>query len=88
MWLKEKNIQSKSISKKLDQKIYGSFEITKDIGQEAFQLKLPEGQMIHNVFNKDLLTQCKEPQFKGQHIELASPLDIINEKEEYQVEEV
>jgi len=43
MWLKEKNIQSKSISKKLDQKIYGSFEITKDIGQEAFQLKLPEG---------------------------------------------
>jgi len=44
--------------------------------------------MIHNVFNKDLLTQCKEPQFKGQHIELASPLDIINEKEEYQVEEV
>jgi len=40
------------------------------------------------MFNKDLLTQCKKPQFKGQHIELAPPLDIINEKEKYKVEEV
>ena len=23
--------------------------------------------MIHNMFNKDLLTYCKEPQFQGQH---------------------
>ena len=44
--------------------------------------------MIHNVFNEDLLTQCKEPQYKDQHIELALLLDIINEKEEYKVEEI
>ena len=44
--------------------------------------------MIHNVFNKDLLTRCKKPQFKGQHMKMAPLLDIINEEEEYEVEEI
>ena len=44
--------------------------------------------MIYNVFNEDLLIWCKEPQFKGQHIELVPLLDIINEEEEYKVEEI
>jgi len=44
--------------------------------------------MIYNVFNEDLLTQCKEPQYKGQHIELAPLLTVINEEEEYKVKEV
>jgi len=54
----------------------------------VFQLKLPEEWMIHNMFNEDLLTRCKKLQFKGQHIELASIPTIINEEEEYEVEEV
>jgi len=44
--------------------------------------------MIHNIFNEDLLIQCTEPKFKGQHIELAPPPTIINEEEEYKIEEV
>ena len=44
--------------------------------------------MIHNMFNKDLLTKCKELQFKEQHMEPAPPPIIINEEEEYKVEEV
>jgi len=44
--------------------------------------------MIHNVFNEDLLTRCNEPQFKGQHVELAPPPTIINEEEKYEVKEV
>jgi len=44
--------------------------------------------MIHNVFNEDLLTRCKEPHFKGQHMKPASLPTIINEEEEYEVEEV
>jgi len=51
-------------------------------------LELPEEWAIHNMFNKDLLTRCNKPQFKGQHMELASSLTIINEEEEYEVEEV
>ena len=44
--------------------------------------------MIYNVFNKDILTQCVEPKFKEQHEELAPPPTIINEEEEYEIEEV
>jgi len=40
------------------------------------------------MFNKDLLTRYNEPQFKGQHVEPALSLIIINEKEEYEVKEV
>jgi len=60
----------------------------KDISQGAFQLELPEGWMIHNVFNEDLLTRCRESHFPGQHMELAPLPDIINEEEEYEVEEI
>ena len=60
----------------------------KDIGPGAFELELPEGWMIHNVFNEDLLIQCVEPKFQGQRKEPAPPLVIINEEEKYEVEEV
>jgi len=44
--------------------------------------------MIHDVFNEDLLTRCKEPHYQGQHMELASQPMIINEEEKYKVKEV
>jgi len=40
------------------------------------------------MFNKDLLTKCREPHFKGQHMDPAPLLDIINEEKEYEVEEI
>ena len=72
----------------MDNKRYRPFRITKDIGSGAFQLELPKEWMIHNVFNKDLLTQCVELKFQGQHKDLAPPSTIINKEEEYEVEEV
>ena len=50
-------------------------------------MKLLERWAIHNIFNKDLLTQYRKPQFKGQYIDLAPLPDIINEEKEYEVEE-
>ena len=44
--------------------------------------------MIHNVFNEDLLIWCREPHFKGQHIDPAPLPEIINEEEEYKIEEI
>jgi len=44
--------------------------------------------MIHNVFNEDLLTRYRKPHFKGQHMKPALPSMIINEEEEYKVEEI
>ena len=54
----------------------------------AFELEHLERWMIHNVFNEDLLTQCVEPKFQGQHKDPAPLPVIINEEEEYEVEEV
>ena len=88
VWLENKNIQSNRPSKKLDNKRYGLFRITKDIGSGAFQLELPEGWIIHNVFNENLLTQCVEPKFQGQHKDPAPLPIIINEEEEYKMKEV
>ena len=56
VWLENKNIHSNQPSKKLDNKRYGLFKISKDIGLGAFELELPEGWIIHNMFNEDLLT--------------------------------
>jgi len=41
VWLENKNIQLNRPSKKLDNKRYRSFRISKDIGLGAFQLELP-----------------------------------------------
>jgi len=88
IWLENKNIHLNRPSKKLDNKKYRPFRISKDIGLGAFQLKLSEGWMIHNVFNENLLTRCVEPKFKRQHEEPVPPLMIINEEEEYEIEEI
>ena len=88
VWLENKNIHLNQSSKKLDNKRYRQFRISKDIGLEVFELELPEGWMIHNVFNEDLLTWCIEPKIKGQHKKLAPPPTIINEEKEYKIEEV
>ena len=51
-------------------------------------MDLPEGWIINNVFNKDLLIQCVEPKFKEQHENPAPLPTIINEEKEYEIEEV
>ena len=53
-----------------------------------FQIGLPEGWIIYNMFNEDLLIQCRKPYFKRQYMDLALPLEIINKEKEYKVEEV
>ena len=88
VWLENKNIHLNQPSKKLNNKRYGQFKILKDIGSGAFELELPERWMILNIFNEDLLTQCVESKFQGQHKDPAPPPMIINEEEEYKVKEV
>ena len=88
VWLENKNIHLNWPSKKLDNKRYSPFKISKNIGSEAFELELLEEWMIYNVFNENLLTWYVELKFKKQHEEPASPPMIINEEEEYEVEEV
>ena len=86
--LENKNIYLNRPSKKLDQKRYRPFRISKNIDLEAFQLELLKGWMIYNMFNEDLLIRCNKLQFKRQHVEPTLLPTIINEEEEYKVKEV
>jgi len=88
VWLESKNIHLNRPSKKLDNKRYRPFKISKDIGLGAFELELPEGWMIHNIFNENLLTRYVEPKLQGQYKDPAPLPVIINKEEEYEVEEV
>jgi len=72
----------------LDNKRYRPFRISKDIRLGAFELELPEGWIIYNIFHEDLLTRCVKPKFKEQYEKPAPPPMIINEEEEYEVEKV
>ena len=88
VWLENKNIHLNWPSKKLDNKRYGSFRISKDINSGAFQLELLKGWIIYNIFNENILTWCVELKFEGQHKEPVPLPTIINEEEEYKIEEV
>ena len=62
--------------------------MTRAIGHGAYELKLPTTWMIHNVFNKNLLTKWREPKFQIQKDTPPPPPEIINEEEEYEIEAI
>ncbi|KAF8636973.1 hypothetical protein AX16_010921 [Volvariella volvacea WC 439] len=73
--------------KKLAPKREGPFKITKVLGPVTFQLELPEQWKIHNVFHASLLTPYKENNIHGPNF-LMPPSDIINDEEEWEVENI
>jgi hypothetical protein len=53
--LKGTNLKTRSPSKKLDNKLYGPFQVEKVITQMAIRITLPKLWRIHNVFYLNLL---------------------------------
>ena len=64
-----------------------SLESHKTLVKKHFRQSYQKDE-VHNVFNEDLLTWCKKPHFKEQHMDLAPLPEIINEEKEYEVEEI
>jgi hypothetical protein len=76
-------------SSKLDYKLLGPYTIIKRVGSRAYKLDLPPNVKIHRVFHISLLEPA-QPTTKAipGHIQ-PSPLPIIlDDKEEWEVEEV
>lgn len=88
VWLEGTNIMGNQVTRKLSPRRYGPFAIKEKIGQGAYRLKLPDGWIIHDVFNEALLTPHEKPSFKIQDKPTPPPPEIINEEEEYEVEEI
>lgn len=64
VWLETLNIQMDKLTKKLDDKHYGPFEIQKKVRKVTYQLKLPlTWKNIHPVFNECLLSLFIGAQF-------------------------
>ena len=89
VWLDTTNIQINCPTKKLSDHQYGLFEILEKIGKASYQLKLPaQWKQIHPVFNEVLLHPYVKPSSVLQKTDVPPPLDIINNIEEYEVEEI
>jgi hypothetical protein len=72
----------------LDNKRYGPFKVEEKVSDQAYCLKLPETWAIHNVFHLNLLTRTHAAEFDSQKKLTPPSPDIIEEEEEYEIEEI
>ncbi len=88
VWLNAMNLHLPRLKKKLDNKRVGPFEVIDKAGASAYKLKLPPHWKIHLRFNEKLLTPYVLPAFPNQDIPPPLPPDLIDGKEEFEIEEV
>ena len=75
------------LNKKLEDKWYGPFEILKKIATSTYQLKLPQKwKVLHDVFNKVLLTPYNPTKFAHQPSKPIELPDILHTDK--QIEEI
>jgi Chromo (CHRromatin Organisation MOdifier) domain len=87
VWLEGMNLKTSHPTKKFAPKCYGPFPITDVISPVIYRLTLPLSWKIHNVFHVSLLTPYKEIEEHGPNF-AEPPPDLIEEQEEYEVEQV
>jgi Chromo (CHRromatin Organisation MOdifier) domain len=86
VWLEAKDITTDRLTKKLDDRRLGPYEILEKVGASAYKLKLPETDKSHPVYNEALLTPYDEPPAHRRE-ERPGP-QIVQGQEEYEVEEI
>ena len=88
VWLNAGNLHLPRPKKKLDDKRVGPFEILEKAGASSYKLKLPPHWKIHPCFNEKLLTPFVPPSFPNQQQPPLLPPDLIDDEEQYKIEEV
>ena len=88
VWLEGKDIQTQRPSKKLDDKRYGPYQITKVISPSAYQLKLPSSMKVHPVFNITRLRPHEADQIPGRKAQPSPPPIVKEDTPEWEVESV
>ncbi|MBW0487697.1 hypothetical protein O181_027412 [Austropuccinia psidii MF-1] len=88
VWLASKNIKTARPTKKLSERWLGPFEVLKQIGSHAYQLKLPQKwKSVHPVFHVSLLKPVNQSTIPNQH-QLPPPPLIVEKQEEWEVAQV
>ncbi len=88
VWLDATNLHLSCPKKKLNDKRVGPFMILDNAGAAAYKLKLPPHWKVHPHFNEKLLTPYILPAFPNQEVPPPPPPDLINDEEEFEIEEV
>ena len=86
VWLEGKDIHTNRPSKKLDDKRYGPFKVTKVVGPNAYELKLPASMKIHPVFNTVRLRPYQQDGIPGRKAPPPPPPVIEGTAPEWEVE--
>ena len=87
VWLEGRNLKTDQPTSKLAAKRHGPFPVAQVLSPVTYRLTLPEQWKIHPVFHVDLLTPYRETAFHGDNYTRPPP-DLINDEEEYEVEQV
>ena len=88
VWLDTADLRTDRPSKKLDFKRQGPFEILDKVGSRAYKLKLPATWKVHPVFNVVKLRPYIEENIPGRRKAKPRPPALIEDVEEYDVEEI
>ena len=87
VWLEGNNLKLSHPSSKLANRCYEPFRVSKVISPVVYQLELLPMWKIFNTFHATLLSPYKE--MEEHRVNFAEPPpDLINDHEEYKVEEV
>jgi len=82
-----KNLSQKCSSKKLSHKFAEPFHIQDIVEKQAYRLYLPTHYWIHNVFHVSYLKLYNQ-RLDNKITQVLPSLKLINEKEEYKIEEI
>ena len=87
VWLEVTHLKLPHQGSKLNPKQYGPFKILKGVSPVTFKLDLPVSWTIHPVFHASLLTLYIKTKTHGPNYSQPPP-DLINDKEQYEVEQI
>ena len=88
VWLSTENLKLTRTSKKLTEQWLGPYDITKCIGDNAVELRLPRLMKIHPVVNISRVKAYKEC-LEGQPTFKPSPVQVTEDREiEFEVESI
>lgn len=87
VYLSGKNLTSRRPTKKLDKLWYGPYRIVKPVSTHAYQLELPPGMRVHNVFHVSLLRPSPE-EYHPARTRVQPDPEIVDGELEYRVEAI
>ena len=88
VWLSTENLKLTRASKKLTERWLGPYDITKRIGDNTLELRLPRSMKIHPVVNISQVKPYKE-RLEGQPTFKPGPVQVTEDREiKYEVESI